>query len=458
MKLNWHSADQEQVIDALRMASPLSMFGSNFPISSDLRKISYAVSNEDDAISRRVKIVLLGDQRNNFFSWASTYAEDVFPISLCARVIYKGDWSALDFDYRDDSTEIKNSSVWASIVLGELIGQSQGDVDAASAPIGRALACFSYAVARTELLYPGNMHACKEVTKRLTSTGRDRRFGRRAVSIDALSPVWDIYRKLSHLPKEDLASPSIIIKILEAVDPDAAELLGNTDILSSDFAELRVEGFDELIDQLFYRRPPTARGDSGIAPALAAAALLAGRGTSHIQLLAPVGREFPQVFAWFGMFAGVLGSSYWDLAWTRGAKSVDRLLCQPFRVDEPVRADLCWAEFEWLSEMFGSDDAFTELPKSAQRSLLVEVLPGADFQLSLPSREHANRQAPAYSEPAISSKAVDEVLKLIEAAHYLLRGDILAKQVDFFEAASPLPNMKKGKVSSTSRRGGKMKP
>ncbi|OAD84539.1 hypothetical protein ATN89_08880 [Comamonas thiooxydans] len=454
MKLNWHSADQEQVIEALRAVGTSPMYGTSFPSSSDFGQVRYAVSHEADVVNRRVKIVLLGDERKEFFSWTSTYAEDVFPVSMCARVMPMSDWKAFEFDYRSDLTEIKNSSVWASIVLGELLGQSQGDVDAASAPIGRSPACFSYAVARAELLYPENLNASKEVTKRLTSTVKDRRFGRRAVGLEALSPVWAIYRQLSHLPSEDLASPTTIIRILDAVDPEAAELLSKTELLSSDFAELRIEGFDELIDQLFYRRSPTKH----IAPALAAAALLAGRGTSHIQLLAPVGREFPQVFAWFGMFAGVLGSKYWDLAWTRGAKSVDRLLRQPFRVDEPVRADLCWAEFEWLSEMFSSEDVFVELPKSAQRSLLIEILPGVEFQLGLPSRERANGPIPAYSEPAISSKAVDEALKLIEAAHTLLRGDSPIKQADFFDSASPTQSTKKVKASSTGRRGSKLKP
>lgn len=458
MKLNWHSANREQAIDALRKVGTSPMLGASFPSSSDLGQVRYAVSHDDDVINRRVKVVLLGDERKEFFSWASTYAEDVFPVSMCARVMLMSDWLALEFDHRNDWSDFKKSNVWASIVLGELLGQAQGDVDAASAPIGRALACFSYAVARTELLYPGNPNASTEVMKRLNSTGKDGRFGRRAISPDALSPVWSTYRQLSHLPSEDLASPGTIIKILEAVDAEAAALLSSTEHLSSDFAEHRIEGFDALIDQLFYRRPPTEHREGGIAPALAAAALLAGRGTSHLQLLAPVGRELPQVFAWFGMFAGLLGQGYWDLAWTRGAKSVDRLLRQPFRVDEPVRADLCWIEFEWLSEMFGSGEVFTELPKSAPRSLLVEVLPGVELQLSLLSRERANEQASTFSGPTISSKAVDEALKFIEAAHSLLRGGSPNTQSDLFGTASPPPSMKKGKAGGTGSRGGKQKP
>lgn len=456
MALNWHSADREQVIDALRRGGTSSLFGSSLPSGNDLGQVRYAVSDDDDTVNRRVKVVLLGDERKEFFSWTSTYAEDVFPVSMCARVMPMSDWAGLEFDHRSDWVDFKDSSVWASIVLGELLGQSQ-DVDVASAPIGRAPACFSYAAARAELLYPGNSNASTEVTKRLTSTGRDGRFGRRAIGPEALSPVWSICRQLSHLPREDLASPATIIKVLDAVDPEAAELLSSTELLSSDFAELRIEGFDVLVDRLLSRRSPTKRRVGGIAPALAAAALLAGRGSSHIQLLGPVRRELPEVFAWFGMFAGLLGQAFWDLAWTRGAKSVDRLLRQPFRVDEPVRADLCWTEFEWLSEMFSTGDVFTELPKNAPRSLLVEVLPGVEFQLRLPSREPVNEQASTLNEPAISSKAVNDALKFLEAAHSLLRGDSPNKQTELFGTASPPQPMKKAKAGGTGSSGGKQK-
>ncbi len=455
MKLHWYSADREQVIDALRGVGTSPMFGSSFPSSSDLGQVHYAVLHDDTATNSRVKVVLLGKERKELLSWTSTYAEDVFPVSICARVMSVSEWHALEFDHRSDWGDFKNSRVWASIVLGELLGQSQGDLDPVTAPIGRAPACFSYVAARTELLYPGNSTASMEVTTRLTAMGRDSRFVRRAIDPEALSPVWSICRQLSNLPSEVLASPGTIIKILEIVDHEAAALLGSMDLLSSDFAEHRIEGFDALVDLLLYRRTPIAHRVGGVAPLLAAAALLAGRSTSHIQLLAPVGREHPQVFAWFGMFAGLLGQDYWDLAWTRGTKSVERLLRQPFRVDEPVRADLCWIEFEWLSETFGSGEVFTVLPKSAPRSLLIEVLPGVEFQLSLPSRGRANDQASAFSEPTISSKAIDDALKLIGTAHSLLRGSSLNKQADFLGSPNPPPPTKKSRTANTGTRWGK---
>lgn len=458
MKLNWHSADREQVVDALRSVGTSPLFGSSFPSARALGQVLYAVSNDHDATNQRVKVVLLGDERKEFFSWVSTYAEDVSPVSMCARVMLMSDWDTLGFDRRSDWGDFKSSSIWASIVLGELLGQSQGDFDAAAAPIGRALACFSYAVARAELLYPENSNASMEVTKRLTSLERDGRFGRRSIGPQDLYPVWSVCRQLSDVPREDLASPAIIMRLLETVAPEAAALVSSMKFLSSDFAEHRVEGFDSLVDHLLYRRSSKERGIDGVAPALAAAALLVGRGTSHLQLLAPFGREIPQVFGWFGLFAGVLGQAYWDLAWSRGAKSVDRLLRQPFRVDEPVRADICWVEFEWLSEMFGSGDVFTELPKSAPRSLLVEILPGVEFQLRLPSRERSNEQTSEFSGAAISSKAVDEALKFIEAAYSLLRGGSPRKQTDLFGTESTPPPTKKNKAGGTGTRGVKQKP
>lgn len=457
MKLNWYSADQEQVVDALRNGGTSPVLGSSFPNTRDLGSISYAVSHGDDAINPRVKVVLLGNERKEFFSWTSTYAEDVFPVSMCARVMLMDDWQVLGFDHRSDGLDFKGSSIWASIVLGEILGQSQGGFDAALAPIGRAQACFSYAVARAELLYPGNPNTSEKVTNRLTSLEKDARFGRRAIGPKKLSPVWSVCRQLSHLPSEELASQSIIFKVLEAVAPEAAALVSSLEFLSSDFAEHRVEGFDSLVDHLFYRRSLEEHGAKGAAPTLAAAALLVGRGTSHLQLLAPFGQELPEVFGWFGLFAGLLGQADWDLAWTRGAKSVDRLLRQPFHVEEPVRADLCWVEFEWLSEMFGSSNVFAQLPKSAPRSLLVEVLPGVEFQLRLPSTERSNEPASMLSEPAISPKAVQDALKLIEAAHSLLRVGLPNRQPDLFGTESSPPPTKKNKASGTGARGGKQK-
>lgn len=458
MKLKWHSAEQEQLVEALRRVETTPMFGSEFPTDSDLGKISYAVSFDEDLINRRVKVVLLGKERKEFFSWTSTYAEDVFPVSMCARVIPISDWRALEFEHRSDWVDFKNSSVWASIVLGELLGLSQGDLDAGAAPIGRAPACFSYAVARTDLLYPANINARKEVVARLNSTERGGRFGRRVIGLEALLPVWTTCRKLSPPHGESSDSVENIFKVLYEVDPNGAELLSRTPLIVSDFAEQRIEGFDALVDQLFDRRMPGKERMPGIAPALAAAAVLAGRGTSHLQLLAPVGRELPEVFAWFGMFAALLGQAYWDLGWTRGAKSVDRLLRQPFRLDEPVRADLCWIEFEWLSEMFSSSsEVFSELPRSATRTLVVEVLPGVDYQMRLPTKERENEAPPALGLPGVSTKAVEDAIKLIEAAHSVLRAGSPNIQANLFATASPPPPVKKVRSGGTSSRGTKQK-
>src|SRR3989344_943600 len=111
-----------------------------------------------------------------------------------------------------------------------------------------------------------------------------------AGSVGARLVLRILCRELSHVASEELASQAAIIKVLAAVDPGAATLVGSLELLSSDFAEHRVEGFDALVDRLFYRLSPMVLGVKGVAPTLAAAALLVGRGTSHIQLLGPFGR------------------------------------------------------------------------------------------------------------------------------------------------------------------------
>lgn len=435
MNLNWHSANREDVVAALRGGDRLAMYGSGAPGRPTLDIVSYAVNVADDIDDRHVSMLLLGNERKEFFSWVATYAEDVFPVSMCARVLHRGDWDSLHLDSLRGLPSHKGSRLWASVVLGELLGQSAGDNEVASVPIGRALACFSYAIARTELLYPGNSYATAEAAERLALIGRDARLGRRVLGVEALSPVWAVPRQLAHLSRSHLSSFDTVLKIVEAVDPEAGHFLRDVEILSSDFAEHRVEGFDALVDELLHRRPLRGSSDNGAPAALAAAALMAGRGTSHLPLLGTVAQEMPQVFAWFGVLAGVLGPEYWDLAWTRGAKSVERLLSRPFRLDEPVQADLCWAEFEWMSETYGASDVFNDIPKSTPRSLVVEVLPGVDFQFRLMAKGAVAEQGSDTSQaPAVAPHVVDQALKLLEVAQSLLRGDLKpAKQSELFE-------------------------
>lgn len=437
MNLNWHSASREDVVAALRGGEKLAMYGAGAPGRPAFDFVSYAVNDADDADDRHVSMVLVGAERREFFSWVATYAEDVFPVSMCARVLHRNDWDSLHLDSLRGVPSHKGSRLWASVVLGELLGQSAGDIDVASLPIGRAPACFSYAIARTELLYPGNSFASTEAAERLGLIGRDARLGRRVLGVEALSPVWAVPRQLAHLSRSHLSHLDTVPKIVEVIDPEAGRLLRDVEILSSDFAEHRVEGFDALVDELLHRRHLRGSSDNGVPAALAGAALMAGRGTSHLQLLGTVAQEMPQVFAWFGVLAGILGPEYWDLAWTRGAKSVERLLSRPFRMDEPVQADLCWAEFEWMSETYAAPDIFNDIPKSTPRSLVVEVLPGVDFQFRLTAKGAVAEQgSDASPTPSVAPHVVDQALKFLEVAQSLLRGDLKpARQSDLFEAA-----------------------
>lgn len=436
MNLKWHSENREDVVAALRGGDRLAMYGSGVPEQPAFDFVSYAVNDADDIDDRHVSMVLLGNERKEFFSWVATYAEDVFPVSMCARVLHRGDWDSLHLDSLRDMPGRKGSSVWASVVLGELLGQSAGDIDVSSVPIGRALACFSYAIARTELLYPGNSYATAEAAERLALIERDARLGHRVLGVEALSSVWAVPKQLAHLSRSHLSCMDTVLKVVEAIDPDAGRLLRDVDILSSDFAEHRVEGFDALVDMLLHRRPLRGSSDKSVPAALAAAALMVGRGTSHLQLLGTVAQEMPQVFAWFGVLAGILGPEYWDLAWTRSAKSVERLLSRPFRLDEPVQADLCWAEFEWMSETYAAPDIFNDIPKSTPRSLAVEVLPGVDFQFRLTVKGAVAEHGPDASQaPAVAPHVVDQALKFLEVAQSLLRGDRkTAKQSELFDA------------------------
>ena len=76
-------------------------------------------------------------------------------------------------------------------------------------------------------------------------------------------------------------------------------------------------------------------------------------------------------------------------------KGVEKALRQFFRPDEPVMADLCWPEYEWLSKTYDSHEALSTIPKNALRSLAIELLPGVNCQFRLVGQEPTS---PAHGE------------------------------------------------------------
>ncbi|MEN9180042.1 hypothetical protein WH163_00075, partial [Xanthomonas vesicatoria] len=84
-------------------------------------------------------------------SWLRVYATEAFPLSQFGRVLSFDDWEMISnqdspsYSFRDDR--------WASVVLGELLAQSEQDISLDKISLSRVQACFSIAIARAHKFY-----------------------------------------------------------------------------------------------------------------------------------------------------------------------------------------------------------------------------------------------------------------------------------------------------------------
>ena len=384
MNLDWYSVE--------RQALPAVLLGLERP--AGLRQSDpFSVGSPDVVLGMTTNhgggsgslpaLALLGTARKEVFSWVSTYAEGVFPLSQFCRVLAAEDWADVAFENPLSPAIGAVHPMWSSLVLGEMLGQVGAVPDLASIPLSRASACFSFAMARTALLYPQREGPRVKCAERLSLAEREPRFGRRNITTDMLRPVWSAAVALEQVPIDNLDFVPILLQALGGLNPEVLRLVRENVALLSDSAEERVTGFDSVADSWFDSRVTGSHERNSRAMALAAAALLAGRGTSHIQLLAPAAKDFPEVLVWYGLLAGLVGPRHWDRAWTQQAKGIERALRQFFRPDEPVQADICWVEYDWLARTYDSVEALTRLPRSLPSGLAIEIVPGVVCQFRL---------------------------------------------------------------------------
>jgi hypothetical protein len=458
MNLIWYPLERQELPSLLMGEAAPSAKGSSVPTfgKSDVI-LGFNGLNHQPIVS----LTLVGERKAELFSWLSTYSEEVFPITQFSRVCSIEDWNELQLQSYKESTIGAVHPIWSSLVLGEMLGQADAELDVASVPLARATACFSFAIARATLLYPGLIGAEEKCIKRMEAVERDPRFTRRHITVKSLKKIWSTARALQEVPRESLSFLDTVIQIVAAVSKKAAKLLASNQDLLSDSAENRVIGFDAVVDTFFGMRNSDAIDREGGAVALAAASLLVGRGTSHIQLLAPATRAFPEVLVWYGLLAGVLGPRNWDKGWMQKTKGVEKALRQFFRPDEPVMADLCWPEYEWLSQTYDSLEVLSTTPKTALRSLAIELIPGVDCQFRLINHEvyssvHeeqiSSKITPKHQVPSITDNAIEQALDLITQAQQLLRPQNNTHQIQntLFDNALPSKPQRPGqrKVSN----------
>lgn len=396
-EIRWAVVEREDLLDVLLGEHyPQDLSRRRLP-ELDLRGAKLAVGYRGAQGPRKYAppslIVIPNDTATETLSWLRTFADETFPISQYSRVVLASEWR--QFSATSDALDLgqQRPDRWASIAVGEVLSQLEGDTNLQNLALSRFAGCFTTPIARASLLW-GHDDATRTCTDRLRLLESDRRFARRSVGVDELLPVWAIVG--AHI-NEPLSPSDAVKHILKAAGDHlivlnkqnassvSSFLLRDISKLSSDSIEERVGVFNRLVSEIMQRNQLTKGTATSTIDGLllAAAAFLVGRGTSHVFLLQRTQQFAPAAATWFGAMAALAGPRAWDKAWLVAAKGAERLLWPEFDWLEVSRADICWSEFEWIARTFEGLGVFQSLPKMLPRTLTIEIVPGASCQFRL---------------------------------------------------------------------------
>jgi len=152
--------------------------------------------------------------------------------------------------------------------------------------------------------------------------------------------------------------------------------------------------------------------------------------------------RFPSVYAWFGLIAGIVGPTCWEIDWARAIKGIEKGLRVGINWSEPSQSDISWSEYEWISETFRNNSPFVELPKLLPRVLSIEILPGSICQIRL-SIERDNSK--------IKNETENSMLNEINSLRKILSDYIILTE-KAKEHISGLPNQANNLRSSKNKR------
>lgn len=373
----WHEIERQELPSILNFGKPpFKRIGGRPDFHGNYEAYLAVEKGYENYDCFEPSFLIVGKSSKELFSWVSTYADDTFPLSQFCRVISERDWLFINNEVNKD---IKNTTLWSSIILGELLGQLGLDNES-SASLSRTSACLSYAFARGAILYPDIKDIQINCFNRIEQIEKQFHFNQRNLNTKKLKDIWFWALSLQESKLSFVKAIDDLLEIMEAFSPVAYSKIEKCKLLYSDFAEDRVQGFDEIANGLLGVDFGSKDRQDEAALMIAAAAILVGRGTSHFRLLAPVSKLLPEALVWYGFFAGLLGSKFWDKSWAQQARGVDRILRQPFNLGDPVLADICWVEYEWLFNTYNSVEMLTQLTRSFPGGLIIEVIPGVTCQ------------------------------------------------------------------------------
>ena len=391
--IRWFAVGREDLLDVLLNEElPSSEFFSA-PSLSDLRSgklaLGYEVDDGDPMWSTLgpTVIILDDDSATETMSWLRVFAEEAFPLSQFARVVKYSDW--ITFSSNEKNSSCYRNFVpqrWASVSVGEVLAQSESDVDLQNMPLSRIAGSLTLPAGRSAQIF-GSDNATKQCVDRLRILSGDARFSRRPITVSQLTPIWALcdMQVEGHLEAYEAAilvaeAASKFLRVQDSLGSKGGRyFLDSYDGLQSDSAEERVIAFNEFCEDVL--SSTASESAASAAYLLAAAVFMVGRSTSHAFLLNRFRKVVPAAFAWFGLIAAFAGSRYWDTAWLRAVKGAERLLKPRFEWTDTSSADIGWAEFSWLADSLDDVSQIMELPKMLPRTLGVEVVPGVAMQI-----------------------------------------------------------------------------
>lgn len=336
-------------------------------------------------------IVIADELMVETLSWLKAFAPETSPLSQFSRVLSYSDWQSFSRAKSDGIVRRgglgSDPARWACVILGELLGQSDGTLKLSAIPLAHAASCFSMTLARTELLHEPR-HVLEMCIKRLQSLESEKRLTRRTLSLDDLMPVWELLSGPTPAEPDAVTAVEYILQqasgFVKSRSRNGQSMLsyvGAESGLLSDSIEQRVKAFQMLLMRLSaeYSEP------FDVMPNLlaAAGAFLVGRSASHFFLLQRVKEKWPAAMAWFSIIAAAGGPELWDSEWARAVKGIERLLRSGLDDTGVSAADLSWVEYAWLRQVFDGPEVFGDIPKMQARTLSVEVVPGAPCQFRL---------------------------------------------------------------------------
>lgn len=412
--------------------------------------LGYSMQSSEHGYISPYLIVLPALKPFELFAWLKTYAPETFPLSQFGRVVSRKDFDSLKKITGGDNIFWERPDRWPSVVLGEMLAQSDGDISIGSIPLSRATATYSFSVARASIAHKSDF-VTQECISRLESLSSDRRFVDRLINIKFLQPVWS---KVGVYWNHEAGVDQLFQKCHSSTKDlfsNRASILDHSGLLS-DSAEDRVVAFRVFAKMWSGRLADPQDYDGQAELEIALAAFLVGRGTSHAFLLKEVVKKNPAIYVWFGLIAALSGPPSWDPAWARAVKSIEKSLKSSFSWEEISACDISWAEYQWLDSL-GNEKTFQEIPKLLPKVLSMEIVPGVVCQFRLKSagavqdleRGSVPVEAPGNTmEVDMLYKIVSDFMKVADKVKFDLTGVVI-----------PSLEEKVSKTRRTGARGGR---